>query len=214
MAFKARIDPIEQVTTASLNALLSGPEAKQVAAAFVRDGINEAQVINEKAIGRKPKYTVSKSLEQINPAKDEIVVEFDLFVGVLDWIKQELIARSPRVAGGYIGGHKFYADGHEADIAKPPEAAEYVFANVVPYARKIEIGKTKAGRAFVIQVKPRIYERVAQDARARFGNAAKITFGYRGASSYSLRRGSGRRRDRQSGSAVQSPAIIVSLRGG
>lgn len=214
MGLKVRIDPVEQFTQATVNAALSEMEQRQAAIEFVRDGIAEAQRINKQAIGREPKYTLSKRLEQINPAKDEVFVEFDLFVGVLDWIKQELVARSPRVSGEYIRGHKLFADGQEvANASKPPDAEEYVFINTVPYARKIEIGKTQAGRAFVIQVEPHIYERVAQDARSRFGNVAKISFGYRAASNaYSLQHSAGRRRDRQRGSSVQSPAIIVTLR--
>lgn len=216
MGIKVRIDPVEQFTQASINAALSDEEQRQAAAEFVRDGIEEAQRINQQAIGRKPKYTISKPLERINPAKDEVFVEFDLFVGVLAWIKQELIARSPRVSGDYIRGHQLFADGQEVtDASKPPDASEYVFINTVPYARKIEIGKTKSSRSFVIQVEPRIYERVAIDARSRFGNVASIKFGYRtSTNAYSLRRSSGRRRDRRSGAPVQSPAIIVTLRGG
>ena len=56
------------------------------------------------------------------------------------------------------------------DPVAPPLASEYVFLNTVPYARKIEIGKTESGRDFVIQVPNRIYERTANDAQARFGN--------------------------------------------
>lgn len=215
MALKVRIDPIEQVTQATLNAALSEAEQRQAAADFVWAGIEEAQQINERAIGRKPKYTINKPIDRIDPRRDQVIVEFDLFVGVLAWIKQELVARSPRRSGDYIRGHKLYADGQEIDDAsKAPNASEYVFANTVPYARKIEIGKTESGRSFVIQVEPRIYERVAQDARSRFGNTASIKFAYRTISdAYSLRRSAGRGKARRAGAAVQSPAIIVTLRG-
>ena len=47
-------------------------------------------------------------------------------------------------------------------------------------ARKVEIGKTKAGRNFVIQVQPNIYQRTVTNARGRFGNVAKIQFTFRG----------------------------------
>ena len=54
-----------------------------------------------------------------------------------------------------------------------PPADEYVFINPVPYARRIEVGKTKSGRPFLIQVPNKIYERTAKDARA--GSATRPT---------------------------------------
>jgi hypothetical protein len=58
-----------------------------------------------------------------------------------------------------------------------------------------------------------IYERTAKDARARFGNQANIKFAFRDmASAYQLRRGVGRRKDRQRGSNVSSPAIVITQR--
>ena len=87
--------------------------------------------------------------------------------------------RSPRVSGRYIRGHRLFIDGGEfigKDI--PVGAEEYTFINTVPYARKIEIGKTKSGRAFVLQVPNRIYERTAKDARRRVGNSVDVKFTY------------------------------------
>ncbi|MEI9804104.1 MAG: hypothetical protein WDN48_06070 [Pseudolabrys sp.] len=71
------------------------------------------------------------------------------------------------------------ADNAEVDPgAEIPIAEQYIFINTVPYARRIEIGKTKSGRDFVVSVPNRIYERTAQDAKARFNNIAKIQFNY------------------------------------
>lgn len=104
-------------------------------------------------------------------------------VEVLAWIAKELLDRSPVVSGAYRDAHTLYADqsvvmaaSEVSDDADVPDAEEYSFTNTTPYARKIEIGKTKAGRDFVIQVPNRIYERVAQDAQARFRGAAEISF--------------------------------------
>jgi hypothetical protein len=55
---------------------------------------------------------------------------------------------------------------------------EVVISNPVPYARKIEIGKTRSGRPFVIQVPPRIYERAAMALRSKYRNVASIRFTY------------------------------------
>jgi hypothetical protein len=106
-------------------------------------------------------------------------------------------------------------------------AREYTFINMVPYARRIEIGKTKSGRSFALQVENRIYERTAKDAKAKFGKAADIQFGYReSVGAYSLKQDQvsryfigGRiyhaptiRKDRAKGTAVSTPAIIVRLK--
>jgi hypothetical protein len=69
------------------------------------------------------------------------------------------------------------ADGNEVTPGGAiPQATQYVFVNEQPYAHKIEIGTTESGRAFVIQVPNRIYERVANDAMSRFEKIASIIF--------------------------------------
>ena len=139
-------------------------------------------------------------LETVDPDGGSIIAEWDILVdGLLRWIAEQLVARSPVVSGAYRRGHTLYVDGTEVpiggDIRPSADAEEYVFLNPVPYARKIEVGKTKAGRAFVIQVPNHIYERTAKDARARFGNQAKIRISVRSrrpapiASSTTRRRG-------------------------
>lgn len=202
MAIRARIDPVEKITTAQLLATLSEPEQRRAAAEFVRQGIAEADGINQRILGRIPPRTITvdgrqgASIEAVNPNGGQVIVEYDLMMDTLKWIGDTLVARSPRVSGDYIRGHTLFADGREIPISgNIPAAEEYTFLNTVPYARKIEIGKTKSGRAFVIQVPNRIYERTARDAKSRFGNSANINFSYRAAG----------------GDRV--PAIIVRLRG-
>jgi hypothetical protein len=138
-------------------------------------------------------------LESVRPDGGQIVTEFELVGDVLKWVANELAERSPVRKGDYLRGHKVFADGVEIDVsAVIPDADEYIFTNVVPYARKIEIGKTRSGRAFVIQVAPRIYELVAQAARRRFGNIVRVRYSFR-----DIRAG------RQSSRA---PAIIITSR--
>jgi hypothetical protein len=105
-----------------------------------------------------------------------------------------------------------------------------VFINLVPYARRLEIGKTKDGRDFLISVPNRIYERTYKEAKSRFGNIAKITFTYESAvGAYRLKADQRKRRwdkhkkswryqakqspDRAAGSVVAAPAIRVSFGG-
>jgi hypothetical protein len=90
------------------------------------------------------------------------------------------------------------------------DTAEIVILNTSPYARRLEVGTRPDGRPFVIQVKPRIVEETAILARSRFGNMAKLSFGYFDlASGYTLRRSAGRARGRRSGAAIRYPGIRI-----
>lgn len=90
----------------------------------------------------------------------------------LEWLR----AGSPVVSGEYRDGHTLYVNGSPASEIpaniKPTD--QIMIANPVPYARRIEVGVTKSGRAFVIQTPPRIYQRVAAKLSDRFGNAVVI----------------------------------------
>jgi hypothetical protein len=185
-SLRIRVDPVEKVTTASILQTLSEPEQRRVAAALAKEGIEDAKKTNQQIFGRVPKYETTVDgkknapLESVNPARGNITTEFELINDVLVFIRDTLIRESPRRSGDYIRGHKIFADGVEIDIGpNTPQSDEYVFSNIVPYARKIEVGKTKTGRAFVIQVAPKIYERVAQMARARFGNIVALKYTFR-----------------------------------
>ena len=120
-----------------------------------------------------------RDLSLVRPDGGEIDVEWDVVSDVLIWIGQTLRDRSPVVSGKYREGHTLYAGDEMVPVgAVIPPATRYTFINLQPYAHKIEIGKTRSGRDFVIQVPNRIYERTAIDASARFGNIARITFDY------------------------------------
>jgi hypothetical protein len=85
---------------------------------------------------------------------------------------------SPVRSGLYAKSHTIYVDGHEVSRAPTVMTREVAISNPVPYARKIEIGKTRSGRAFVIQVPNRIYERTARALQQRYRNVATIKFDY------------------------------------
>jgi len=88
---------------------------------------------------------------------------------------------SPVRSGDYARGHTLFLNGAPVDVLPANLKATDVvmIANPVPYARRIEVGKTKAGRSFVVQVADHIYERVAKKVLApRYRNAAKIEFTY------------------------------------
>jgi hypothetical protein len=133
-------------------------------------------------------------LESVEPDGGEIIVEFQLGGDIVAWIGETLLNRSPFHSGAYRRGHTVIVDGREQPLGEPVAGArEAVFFNIVPYARRLELGKTESGRDFLVSVPNRIYERTARDARARFGSTADITYEVRG----------GRE---------NSPAIIVRMR--
>lgn len=152
-----------------------------------------------------------------------IVSVFDYRSEVVQVALDMLVKASPRQSGTYIANHLVFANGAQVApeaLSKIVAAAQIMIANAVPYARRIEIGVTESGRAFVLQVPNRIYERTAKKLSARFGNVASITFGYTSlsnayatkgglASHYTARGGTRRRRHQKAGSEVQAPAIFI-----
>jgi hypothetical protein len=221
MALKTRIDSVATDVKLMLDAALSPQAQSQAFAAYAEAAIADADATNRRVLGRVPPRTVTvdgargAALSSVRP-NGSIVAEWELIGEVLIWIGLTLKARSPFVSGDYQRAHTLYADGVEVAIGgNVPPADEYVFLNPLPYARKIEIGKTKAGRDFVIQVPNRIYERTAKDAAARFGNLAVIKMGYRAPFNSAILAGSGSRgksaatrfeRD------LRVPAIVITLR--
>jgi hypothetical protein len=183
MAYKATFDPID-VEVMARDWSPAGRSA--VAAEYARQAIAEVDAANRSVLGRIPPAAVTVDgrrgvdLERINPDHGVIAADWAVVSDVLVWIGETLRQRSPVLSGRYRDSHTLFADGVEVEIGGTvPQAAEYVFLNPLPYARKIEIGTTRSGRAFVIQVPNRIYERTAADAQARFGNVATIKDVYR-----------------------------------
>ena len=207
---RTKVEPIETAIKLVVSDLLS-PKAQSVAIAnYARGQLREAQEVNRSILGRIPPHKTAVDgrpgapLETVRPNGGVIIFEFELVGDVLKWIADELVRRSPRDSGDYIRGHTIFADGREIRLgAQVPAANEYSFTNTVPYARKLEVGRTKSGRAFLVSKPNRIYERTARDARARFGNIGKITYTFR-----ALAGGGGRRRH---GDAAV-PTIVITLR--
>lgn len=186
MSIRTKIEPIEDWVKLTVDETLSPAARSEAIADFARERIADAEQANKTVLGRVPRVEVfvdgrfGAALDTVKPDHGVIVAEFDLVTDVMRWIGDTLRDRSPVVSGAYRDAHTLFADGREVPLgAVIPYAEEYVFLNPLPYARKIEIGKTKSGRNFVVQVPNRIYERTAKDAKSRFGNIAKIRFSYR-----------------------------------
>ncbi len=232
MALTVKIDPIEKITQVMISGLKA--EAQRLAGQFARDQLEDAKNVNKSVLGKVPPYKTTVDgregapFESVNLNGGSIITEFQLDTGALLWIAKTLVDRSPSHSGRFKQGWVLLADGSQTtwptDGGNIPPAETYAFINLEPYARKIEIGKTKAGRAFVIQVQNKIAERTAKDAKSQFGRTVDIQFGYVAAvGGYRLQQNQiarhfegGRvrheptqRKDRAKGSEVPSPAVIV-----
>lgn len=142
---------------------------------------------------------------------------------IIPEIQAELRRQSPVISGAYRDSHIAFLNGSPVAAVPALKAGDEVWiANPVPYARRLEVGKTTSGRAFVVQVAPHIYERVAKAMISKYRNHAKIWFGYvhippahviKGKlPSHYVAKGGVRRKRRQAvGSTVRSPAIFISV---
>lgn len=110
-----------------------------------------------------------------------VVYSYDYRREIVEVALGALIRSSPVESGEYVASHMIFVNGAQVErLPDPlPRAAVVMIANPVPYSRRLEVGKTKSGRDFVLQVEPRIYERVAKGVLIpRFGNAVRIRFIY------------------------------------
>ncbi len=213
MAVRTRIDSIAADINLIVSDLLSPEAQSRAVAEFARGAIAEADETNRSVLGRVPPRTVTvdgnrgAALETVKPVGGSIITEWELIGDVMIWIGQTLRDRSPVASGRYRDSHTLFADGREVPLGTVvPQFEEAVFLNPLPYARKIEIGKTRSGRDFVVSVPNRIYERTAKDAKARFGNMASIRMDYRAPFKGYILRGTGSR-----GKAVKArPATSLS----
>ncbi len=232
MPVKTKITPFSLTSKILVDGALSPGARSATVAAYARKEIAKADAINLRVFGSIPpkKVTVNgrENAELINipPDRGIIIAEYRLHEDVLAWIMQTLRDRSPFLSGDYKNGHRLFADDVECDPANPPIATRYAFFNLVPYARRLEVGKTKSGRDFLVAPPNKIYARTGADAKAKFGNVAKITSGFASTpNSYRLkndqasrsftrgfRRVSAKQRpDRVAGSVVSVPAIYVTI---
>jgi hypothetical protein len=197
MALSVRITPIRRDLEVMFKQGIGDKAQSAILAAFALEKIDEAKAQNKQALGVVPPYKTyvdgreGAPLESVKP--DGVIrVEFELVSEVLAWIYQQLEIHSPRLTGHYASSHVLFADGQEVSATNPPPAAEYVFINTTPYARKIEGIKGRPPSS--PQAPDGVYQAVATLAR-KFSNVAKVTFTYRTVAG-----------------GERNPAIIVRLR--
>ena len=186
MAIKVTIDPINRDIKLLIDEMQS-PQARSAALAeFATEQIEEARQQNRQATGGDPKFTVTVDGQKGAPvssvkADGVIFVEFEFLGDLLLFIWEQLHTHSPvgkapesPHPGEYRRSHVMFVNGSEFSIQNPlpPNVEEIVFANTVPYARRIELGSST-------QAPDGVYQSVAVLARARFGRVAKVDFTYR-----------------------------------
>ncbi len=178
MRIETKIEPIDRDIELIFAEELS-PQTRSVKLAeFAREALAQAEQQNERVLGHVPPHETfvdgspGRSVDTVAP-DGTIIFEFELLTDLFTWVHEQLVVHSPVLSGRYSKSHLFYADGAEIDInGQIPQASEYVFVNIQPYARKIERGESPSAPEGV-------YEAVATLARQRFGNLARIRFEYR-----------------------------------
>ena len=178
MALRTRIDPIDRDIGVLIDDLVS-PRAQSARLAQVAaEELARGQAQNQSVLGYVPKHDTfvdqrrDVPLESVRP-DGTIIFEFKLIESTLGDIAEMLVLASPVRSGRYQGSHALFADGVEVEPGKvPPNASEYALVNSQPYARKIERGLSP-------QSPEGVYHVVAELAARRFGNIARIRFGFR-----------------------------------
>lgn len=172
MPVAAKVQLIDRDVIFRLSAGLTPQDQSKAVAAYARQVIAAADAQNARAEGHQvTKRTfvdgaASADFERVRP-NGTIVAEWDLGNELIQWIYGQLQAAAPVLTGKYKASITVYADGVQVEnLAHPPEATEYAFVALVPYARKIERWDG-------------VFEGVASIASARFGNVARIKFSYR-----------------------------------
>lgn len=202
-------------------------DAPSIRADFARRALAEAKDQNRQVLGKEPDHVsfvdgvVSEVFSSVRP-DGRIIFEFEIGVGVVQWIHAALLDASPVKTGRYKASHVIYADGVEVTDPMAAEGAEeVVILPLVPYARKIE---GRGARRPQSRSAPKgVYQVVSTMAARRFGNLARIRFTYQspigGASE--LAQWAGRNAGRRDGANAQrrqmqknlrQPAILIRFR--
>ena len=179
----SRIEPIDRTIEFLLAPALDPKERSAALAAFAAEAIAEVDAQNAKIAGHPVEHETwvdgsrSDNLAGVKP-DGRIDAEWSsgLQGGVIDWIWEQVLLHSPRLSGAYVKSHRLLADGVEVDAPnRALEAEEWVVTTTAPYARKLE-GMSGKRPPLSEQAPEGIYQVVADLARARFGNMARIKF--------------------------------------
>lgn len=145
---------------------------------------------------------------------EAIVYEFINWPIVIKSALEELRKRAPRRSGTYAASFLVLANQTpviNGDYSKIPVDAEVIIFNVQPYTRRIEVGanNSKGKRHFDLS-------RLAVNRRFRGAFRAETRFlniagGVHPLVPYILKKSQGRRKDRQAGSPITYPAMVINV---
>ncbi|MGE0719799.1 MAG: hypothetical protein AB7P02_30425, partial [Alphaproteobacteria bacterium] len=194
----ARLQPVAQSFQLAIETTM---------AALQKSIVDTAQREHARVMATEPRpHQFTRRVDGVLDAPEEavrpagvIVYEYDRFplvaAGALDILREE----SPVKDGDYRDGHVFFLNGTQvADLAGYRAGDEISISNLVPYARKIEVGRIRF-RAPGGEV----YRRALPRVRRAFGALADFRFEYRSVALPYIALG-GRRGGRTAGAAKRS----------
>lgn len=156
---------------------LSEERRARAFAEMAKQEIDLIDRVNDGLMGRDVKYKTfvdGRETRNLYTAKttSRIEAEWQLGLGVVDWIWDLLGKVGPVKRGKYRDTRMMFADGRRVMFPKDAMGAkEVMFAPTVPYARKIERGAKGYTPGAV-------YETVAAMAKSRFNNIVQVKFTY------------------------------------
>lgn len=141
-------------------------------------------------------------------APGAIVYQFVNWPVVINAAIEELQRRVPRKSGRYAGSFVVIAGGHVVtNYSAIGLDAEVIIVNYQPYTRRLDSSRTHGRRHFLLAY---------HALRRRFGDVFRITNVYLNIGSgihpsipYILKGSQGRRKDRQAGSPLTYPALVI-----
>lgn len=194
--------------------LLSPAKYGQAMARYAKQELRRAI-----AAGASPHYEVyvggvkGRAEASVRPP-EAIVYEFINWPIVIKAGLEELRKRAPRRSGTYAASFLVLANQKpvmEGEYGKIPVDAEVIIFNVQPYTRRIEVGanRSKGKRHFDLS-------KIAINRRFRGAFRAETRFlaisgGVHPLVPYILKNSQGRRKDRQAGSAITYPAMVINV---
>jgi hypothetical protein len=114
--------------------------------------------------------------EQVTP-DGTIIYVYPRLDEVVQAAMELLFELSPVLSGAYRMGHTLFVDGVEArNLEAWSGQGQILISNVLPYSRKIELGKM----SMRVPGSDHVYEQAEFALRQRFGNQARIVFTFRG----------------------------------
>lgn len=222
MTASLRIVPLDRTALFTPGSALSPERAAVAVAEFARGEVATAEAVNATALGHPVAHADAVGgvpgapYETVRPG-GSIVATFDLGGDVLDYVYAQLVKHAPVRSGAFAASIAIFADGERVDRPDAArEADEIVITSLVPYARKLERGASQ-------QAPDGVFQGVAALAAARYGNSARVTFGYREpvggadalqawASDHAARQDGRARQRRQYFKNVRQPAVVVTFR--